>query len=204
MDPELTDTTLKKLIVLAKKSGASSSKLINTRGIVVDKRVRLKCSVPLCSSYGRNLMCPPNVMGVDEFSEVLRLYRRAILIQVEADYDSSDKSSRSLDARLCKELDRKTDSARWQRKLHRVVNLLETEAFKKGFYLAAGLIGGECSLCEDCVSVGSGKPCRHPFEARPSLEGMGVDVIKTCQKAGMPVRLSSKNKVRWTGMVLLD
>jgi predicted metal-binding protein len=204
METKLTEAASKSLLAFAKRSGASFSKIVGTRDIVVDKRVRLKCSVPLCSSYGRNLMCPPNLMSVDEFSEVLRLYKHAILIQVETDYDSSDKSGRRLDAKLCEELDRTTDSVKWQRKLHKVVNLLETEAFKKGFYLAAGLIGGECSLCDDCVSQGSGKPCRHPFEARPSMEAMGVDVVKTCQKAGMPVRLSSKDKVRWTGLVLLD
>ena len=204
METKLTDAASKSLLAFAKRSGASLSKIVSTRDIVVDKRVRLKCSVPLCSSYGRNLMCPPNLMSVDEFSEVLRLYKHAILIQIETDYDSLDKSGRSLDAKLCEELDRTTDSVKWQRKLHRIVNLLETEAFKNGFYLAAGLVGGECSLCDECVSQRSEKPCRHPFEARPSMEAMGIDVVKTCQKAGMHVRLSSKDKVRWTGLVMLD
>ena len=89
-------------------------------------------------------------------------------------------------------------------KLHRLVNKIETTAFKNGYYLAAGFIGGECNLCRECVSPKSAKPCRHPFEARPSMEAMGIDVIRTCRKAGMPVSLSSREKVRWTGLVLLD
>ena len=89
-------------------------------------------------------------------------------------------------------------------KLHKLVNMIETAAFKRGYYLAAGFIGGECSLCSKCVSPLSGKQCRHPFEARPAMEAMGIDVIKTCSKAGMPISLSSSNKVQWTGLVLLD
>ncbi len=191
------------LLDFAKKKGASRAKIIDVSEVITDHRVRLKCSVPLCSSYGRNLMCPPNTMSAEEFAKVLRLYKKAVLVQVETDMDSSDKSAKSLDGRLCEELDKATDSARWQRTLHMLVNSVETEAFKKGFYLAAGLTGGECSLCGECVGIQSGKPCRHPFEARPSMEALGVDVIRTCEKARMPVKLSSKTRVRWTGLVLV-
>jgi predicted metal-binding protein len=89
------------LVRYAERNGASHVKLVDSKDVVVDRRVRLKCTVPLCSAYGRNLMCPPNVMDVDEFSEVLALYSKAILLQIETDVDSSDKSPRSLDGRLC-------------------------------------------------------------------------------------------------------
>ncbi len=203
MNSKDADRGMKELLALAKKKGASYAKIIDARDVVADPRVRLKCSVPRCSSYGRNLMCPPNVMSVEEFSKVLGLYKKAILLQVETDMDSADKSSGVLDGDMCEELDKATDSAKWQKALHRLVNSVETRAFKQGFYLAAGLAGGECSLCAECVTVQSGKPCKHPFEARPSMEAMGIDVIRTCEKAGMPVRLSSKTKVRWTGLVLV-
>lgn len=203
MSREGSDRKINEILRFAKRSGASRAKVIPSKDVVVDRRVRLKCSVPLCSAYGRNLMCPPNVMGVDEFSKALSMYRKAILLQVRADVDSSDKSSKSLDGKLCDEIDRATDSAKWQRKLHRLVNMVETEAFKNGFYLAAGLTGGECSLCDECVGVQGKAPCRHLFEARPSMEAMGIDVVRTCEKAGMPVKFSSDEKVMWTGIVLL-
>lgn len=196
-------SVLNSLVKYAKDQGASHVKVISTKDVCVDERVRLKCSVPRCSGYGTNLMCPPNVMSVDEFREILGLYDRAILVQVESETDSTDKSSRSLDLQLCEKIDSTTDSSKWQRRLLKLVNGIESQAFKKGFYLAAGLSGGECCLCRACVTSGSGRPCRHPFEARPSMEAMGIDVIKTCEKAGMPVKLSSKKRVRWTGLVLL-
>lgn len=192
------------LVEYAMEQGASSAKVISTKDVRVDKRVRLKCAVPRCSGYGTNLMCPPSVMSVDEFKEILGLYHNAILVQVEAEADSSDKSRRSLDMQLCEDIEKSTNSSKWQRKLLTLVKGIETQAFKQGFYLAAGLSGGECCLCRVCVQPLSGQNCRHPFEARPSMEAMGIDVIRTCEKAGMPVELSSKRRVKWTGLVLLD
>ena len=80
----------------------------------------------------------------------------------------------------------------------------EAMAFKEGFYLAAGLIGGDCALCDECVGPQSGERCRHPFEARPSMEAMGIDVLETCRRVGLPLFLSSEKNVRWTGIVLLE
>jgi len=198
------DNRLRHLATAAKDLGATEAKVVSTEDIVVDKRVRLKCAIPVCVDYGRHLLCPPNTMSVDEFSEVVKLYRNAIILQIEADVDSSDKSRRHLDEDVCKHVERSTGSARWERRLHRLVNQMETLAFKQGFYLAAGLTGGNCHLCRECVIPQSGESCRHPFEARPSMEAMGIDVVKTCKNVGLPLNLSSRKKVRWTGLVLLD
>lgn len=143
-------------------------------------------------------------MSVDEFKSILGRYRSALLLQVQADVDSSDKTPKQLDNEVCLKIESETDSSEWQLKLLRLVNSMEATAFKLGFYFAAGLTGGNCCLCDECVTPQSGKPCRHPFQARPSMEAMGIDVVKTCKKAGMPVSLSSRNKVRWTGLLLID
>ena len=195
---------LSHLVKMAKRLGADEAKIVKARDIVVDKRVRLKCAVPLCVDYDRHLLCPPNLMPVDEFSDILGLYKRALIVQVEADTDSSDKSRLPLSKGVHRKLDLSTHSAKWERRLHRIVNQLETLAFKSGYYLAAGFIGGNCCLCRECVGPGRASMCRHPFDARPSMEAMGIDVIKTCRNVGLPLRLSSETKVRWTGMVLLD
>ena len=147
-------------------------------------------------------MCPPNLISLDEFRKALALYSKGILIQVETDLDSRDKAKRDLDERLCSDLDSR--SAKWKLKLHRIVNEIETLAFKQGGYLAAGFIGGDCALCERCVAIKGETNCRFPFKARPSMEAMGIDVIKTCSKAGMPIYLSSPRRVRWTGLVLVE
>lgn len=198
------DKKMKQLVAAAKNLGATEAKIVSTEDIAIDKRVRLKCAIPICADYGRHLLCPPNLMSVDEFSGILRLYRKAIILQVEADVDSSDKSRRHLDKEVCKNLERATNTAGWETELHKLVNRIETLAFKQGFYLATGLIGGNCCLCRECVTPQSGELCRHPFEARPSMEALGIDVVKTCRKIGLQLTLSSRKKVRWTGLVLLD
>lgn len=198
------DRRLKHLVTEANRLGAAEAKIVSTEDIAVDKRVRLKCAIPICADYSRHLLCPPNTMSVDEFSEILQLYKKAIILQVEADVDSSDKSRRHLDKEVCRTVEKSTNAAKWERRLHKLVNQVETLAFKEGFYLAAGLIGGSCCLCRKCVGLQSGESCRHPFEARPSMEAMGIDVLRTCRKIGLPIALSSSRKVRWTGLVLLD
>ena len=194
--------TEKDLVDEAKRLGAAHAKVIFTKDIVVDKRVRLKCAVPVCSGYGTHLMCPPNVMSVDEFREILSAYKKALLFQVEADCGSLDRApGESLSKRV---EDRITEPDESMKKLHLLVNALETMAFKRGFHFATGLIGGQCMLCPECIPPGSGKACRHPFEARPSMEAMGIDVVRTCERVGLKISLSSKESVRWTGLVLLD
>jgi predicted metal-binding protein len=188
----------------AKRRGASRAKVVPTSVIVVDPRVRLKCSIPLCDNFGRHLLCPPNVMPIDQFREALKAFKNALLLQIESDYDSSDKSNLHLDAEMCADLHEVTEARRFEKKLTQLVEEMEALAFKKGFYFATGLGGCECVLCDTCVGQGSKNPCRHPFRARPSMQALGIDVIKTCKRAGMPVKLSSSQKVRWTGLVLLD
>jgi predicted metal-binding protein len=52
--------------------------------------------------------------------------------------------------------------------------------------------------------VGPGKACRRPYEARPSLEGVGIDVIKTAAQAGLPFELPPKEEIVWSGLILID
>ncbi len=188
----------------AMAKGATHAKIISTRKVAVDERARLKCLVPLCSCYGRHLLCPPNVLTPGEFSGILALYDHALIVQVEADFDSTDKSREGLSKELCETIEHQTGSAVWQRKLHRIVNDVEAFAFKKGYRFAAGLIGGECSLCPECNALDHGRRCKHPFLARPSMEALGIDVIKTCGDSGLRIDLSSKTHVMWTGLVLID
>ncbi len=167
------------------------AKRISVRDIVIDPRVRLKCFIPLCDSYNRGLMCPPNLPPVAEFLEALECYDIALLIQYRQALNS--ESSRDL-----------SEAFEGARKLHYLVNLGEKEAFRMGFRFAAGLIGGSCHLCEECVGSGSNKPCRHPFEARPSMEAMGIDVVATALRVGIPLQFPVTDEVVWTGLLLVD
>ena len=191
------------LIEVAGKAGATAARIIPARGVILDGRVRLKCEVPRCAGYGQYLTCPPHVMPVDAFSKIRSRYRWGLLVQVEADnIDSTDKGKGRINRAILKE--NKKLHRPFKLKLLEIVEAVESAAFKKGMRFAAGLVGGSCVLCERCVDDKSSQACRHPFRARPPMEAVGIDVIKTARIAGLPIHLSSSKNVVWTGLVLLD
>ncbi|MGB9661673.1 MAG: DUF2284 domain-containing protein [Moorellaceae bacterium] len=179
-----------RLITLAESEGAVNVKIISARDVVVDERTRLKCQVPLCPHYNRALLCPPHVPPVSWFKSVLDRYERVLLLQVRAPVrEGASDPEEVLQGAV---------------KLHRIVNKVERAAYNWGFRFAAGLIGGNCRLCPECVGVHSNLPCRHPYEARPSMEAMGIDVGETLAKVGLTLKFPPEKEVFWTGMVLLD
>jgi predicted metal-binding protein len=194
---------LSELIEIALKSGATAARIIPFTQVVIDERVRLKCEVPRCAGYGQFLTCPPHVMPVETFKRILSGYKWALLVQVEAkDIDSTDKGRGRINQNI---LMKYRDLHRpFKLKLLEIVEAVESAAFKKGMRFAAGLVGGSCVLCERCVDDKSSHACRHPFRARPPMEAVGIDVIKTAQNAGLPIHLSSSENVVWTGLVLLE
>ncbi len=194
---------LDELVEVALGAGATAAKVIPSQMVVVDERVRLKCEVPRCSGYGQYLTCPPHIMSVDAFSRVLSRYDWCLMVQVEAEnIDSTDKSRGRIGHDILK--DNTKSHQPFKRRLHEVVETVEAEAFKKGMRFATGLVGGSCTLCDQCVEDRYSDPCRHPFRARPAMEGVGIDVFKTAENAGLPIHLSSSKNVLWTGLVLLD
>ena len=178
---------MKQLINEANQLGATKAKLIPISSIVIDERVRLKCLVPLCDKYNQNLMCPPNLPSVEEFRKSVQRYSKALFIQLVL----KKKGEIS-----------KAEIRKYGIWLHKIIHQLERKALFSGYPLAAGLIGGSCKLCRKCV--GSARSCRHPLMARPSIEGMGVDVIKTAKKIGLPFDFSSQDCLCWNGLLLID
>jgi len=182
---------LRKVIDTLKKKGASEVKIIKAADVIVDERVRLKCQVPICDSYGKNLMCPPYLPSVADFREALERYDRALLVQLSVALHRKGKGRAKA----------VFDPARV---LHELINLGERLCFEAGYRFATGLIGGCCKLCETCIVLEPEGHCRHPFRARPSMEAMGIDVIGTLENAGLPLlRFPVQEKVTWTGIILL-
>lgn len=202
MKKEKTES-LDDFVEIAIKAGAKAARIVPSKVVEVDERARLKCEVPRCAGYGQYLTCPPHAMAVEDFSRVLSQYKWCLLVQVEAvDIDSTDKSKGGIDRTVLKE-SRELHHP-YRRKLLEVVETVEAEAFKKGMRFATGFVGGSCVLCKKCVEDKFSDACRYPFRARPAMEGVGIDVFKTAQNAGLPIHLSSSKNVLWTGLVLLD
>jgi len=204
------ETNLRALCKLARKLGATNAVSFNAKSVVVDERVRLKCRVPICDDYGLNLMCPPNVMSVQEFREVLAKYSNAILIQIESlvpdeikeeIQEAEDVAALYKSGRFLGGYKKHFDPVKV--KLHRIVHKVEAQAFAFGYRFAVGFIAGSCKLCAECVAMNQHGPCRHPFRARPSMEAVGIDVFKTAENAGLPFDIPPKQKTVWNGLVLI-
>ena len=85
--------------------------------------------------------------------------------------------------------------------IRKIVAALEREVFLGGYHKAFGMGSGPCELCSSC-----GESCRHPSEARPSMEACGVDVFSTVRVNGFPIEvLATKGcKGNYYGVVLIE
>jgi len=201
---------LEVLCKLAKELRATDAASLDAKNVVVDERARLKCSVPICDDYGLNLMCPPNVMSIQAFREILAKYNHAILIQIEAPIppEMREEIRKAEDVAALYKSARFIDSYRKtfnpvRSRLHRIVHKVEAQSFALGYRFATGFIAGSCRLCKECVAISSHEPCRQPFRARPSMEAVGIDVFKTAENAGLPFEIPVKDKTVWNGLVLV-
>jgi predicted metal-binding protein len=189
---------------------------IRARDVVVDERVSFKCFVPRCAFFGSNLMCPPNIMSTEQFEKVLRKYHITILIQINIDsadpFPKADVHlSRAWENMNHEQVKTGDDEIYFenlkqaQSKLYSVLEEMETLCVKQGYLFAAGLAAGGCALCDECVGVQSGHKCPYPFKARPSMEGLGIDVVSTAKKAGLKLDFSDGNRSRsWLGLLLVN
>ncbi|MDA8088472.1 MAG: DUF2284 domain-containing protein [Nitrospiraceae bacterium] len=78
----------------------------------------------------------------------------------------------------------------------------EREAFAGGFYKAFSYWAGPCSICPDCP----GGACKNPRDARPSMEGAGIDVFETVRRSGIGLKtLSGRDEfVKYFALLLLE
>lgn len=151
-------------------------------------------------------MCPPFTPSPQEFSRYLQKYRYAVIVQFEFPYPDELATKVNKDATLPDlfremghRLEKFIDIA-WK-DFQKIVSIVEREAFNRGYYFATGLVAASCRLCDKC---NPDMPCRHPFEARPSMEAVGIDVYTTIKKVGLEANFEPRDKITLTGLVLLD
>jgi predicted metal-binding protein len=200
---------LNDLCDIALKNGASRAKVIPAKLIVVDERVQLKCRYPPCLYYGKNLMCPPYTPSAKEFREYVAKYKHAILIQRDAPIAEEIKKRIKGEGKKLEDLMKdesfrslvEKEMAEEWKKLHAIICAVERECMNKGYYLSLGLIGGHCMLCDKCDP---NLPCKKPWEARPGMEAVGIDVYKTAKNSGLEFEWSKKESMVANGLILID
>ncbi|MFW6137645.1 MAG: DUF2284 domain-containing protein [Spirochaetota bacterium] len=160
--------------------GASDAAVIPAASVVVDERVRLKCSQPRCWLYGEEPYCPPYTPDCEFMRKALGRYTWALLTKNDVDPPEDF-----------------TDRVRWykghikhQRKTNEIVSKIESMAYVDGYYFALGFGAGGCktTLCEGelCLMLDGGR-CRYPLKARSSMEAAGIDVFDIVNKVGWEI-----------------
>jgi predicted metal-binding protein len=128
--------------------------------------VRLKCQFG-CGSYNERLTCPPYSPTPEQTRKLLSEYSLAILLRVNSPGGLESEDPLRL-------------------RFNEVVAGLEREIFLSGQERAYGMGSGPCPFCERCDIT---EPCLHPREARPSMEGCGIDVFSTVRKSGWRIEV---------------
>lgn len=175
----------------AKNMGFDQTCLILAKDILIDERVRIHCQVNLCGNYRNNLMCPPFLPSIAENRALVDRYTFALLLQIHKLTPSDNKEN-------TRETYIKTVL-----KINEMLISLERKAFVSEFPLALALGAGECKLCETCVIKDGKDQCRKPGASRPSMEGMGIDVLQTCRSAGLNMDFK-EGELTIAGLLLID
>ena len=172
---------LERYRALAIELGASDAQAVPAASVVVDERVRLKCTVPRCTRAGETPNCPPHAPDLDLVRRAVARYASAILFKCDVtpieDYQPGRGTTRAEQRQVLLYHKQSSD----------VVYGLERQAYKDGYHLALGLGGGSCKdyLCQGmvCQFLDSGR-CRFPLRSRPAIEAMGIDVMSLVNRAG--------------------
>lgn len=174
-----------KLIGIARNEGASDAIFIKPEDVAVRDWVRLKCLYG-CPNYGSCLTCPPYSPTPEETRRILKEYETAMLVRFGGGPEGDDKGL------LC-----------YGKNIGRLMVKIERGVFLEGHYAAFAYSAGHCQLCEERCTLDH---CRHPMEARPSMEGCGIDVFATIRHAGFETRVakSRKESMAFYGLLLVE
>lgn len=153
---------------LFQEKGGNDFRWIDPTEIVVGQWVRMKCMYG-CPDYGRNASCPPNTPSVAECRDFFLEYRLGAVFH------------------FTNKLDDPEDRHAWTREVNKRLLELEREVFIAGYQKAFLLFMDNCKLCRDCAHTRA--TCRNRKLARPTPEGMGVDVFATVAKFGYPIEV---------------
>ena len=195
----------------ALKMGVKETKIIPTSDIIIENRVTLKCRSG-CISYGKKLTCPPYAPTPDEFRKIASEYSFALLVKFPSDAELEPEVLHSiyrywLDPDSPAEKKEKTDKfwEDWFKGTNKILPImleLEKTAFNAGYTLALALANGSCRLCETCNVKGG--VCLHPTMARIPEHAVGVNMIKTAERAGMPIVFPFVKNPEPMALLLID
>jgi len=160
------------LETIINKHGYQDFKWFDPKSVVVAEWVRMKCAYG-CPSYGKMAACPPNTPSVEACRRFFDEYKRGIVIHIQGMQPE------------------RPERLKWSAKTNLILSKLERDVFLSGNPKAFLLFMDSCHLCADCTA--SRQDCKEPKLARPSPEGMAVDVFTSVRQWGLPIEVLTES-----------
>ncbi len=166
---------------ILKEDGDVQITFVRSREVIFDPRIEFMCQT--CRNYRKFWTCPPSINS-KFFKRVINAYEYGYLVTLmksPADPETPDTFS-----------ELPGDPGVGSRLHAQMIELEMRCRLKKP--MARGFTTGRCMGCGDekCAILTNAYICPKPELARPSLEGMGVDVYQTCKAAGIDMRECSR------------
>lgn len=149
--------------------------------LVFEERVKLNCFY--CKNYNTHWKCPPKIPPID-YQKVVSEFEHGVFVKIELPFSESDFSEIRV---------RSTND------LHRSLLKLERYMWEHNYPLSISFIGGSCKLCKNGCGI---EHCNNPYQARMSMEGAGINVVKSLEKYGLRIVFPPKNNLTRVGMLL--
>lgn len=176
---------MQEIIDLALECGFSHAGPMDTSTLVFRDEVRAMCAADKCNAYGKNWACPPGCGTVEECAEMVRKYKRGVIVQTTGELEDS------MDFEAFSEI-----AAQQKAHFHKFSKALRER-------LSGILVVGDshCDRCKKCTYPDA--PCRFPEERSSSMEALGLVVSEVCQKNNIPYYYGP-GTLTYVGMVLID
>jgi len=158
----------KTLEAVIQAQGYTDYKWIDPQKIITAQWVRMKCMFG-CNGYGRCAACPPNTPPLEACERFFSEYADAVLLHFTGTMAQPEE--------------RHT----WSSKINARLVKLERDIFLAGYERAFLLFMDSCCFCKDCT--GTRETCQEPSMARPSPEGMCMDVYATVRQFGYSINV---------------
>lgn len=169
--------------LLAEYNSNIKFKLINVKEIIFEENVKMQCYY--CSKFNNNWRCPPNIPQNIDYKKMILEFTNAALVYIKMDLNQNNNFE-----------DVRRDSSLI---LHKALLEIESYLWSNNIPNSLTFVGGSCKLCKN----GCGKEkCNNPGMARTPLEAIGVNVIKSAEKAGISIAFPPKESLLRVGLLL--
>lgn len=160
---------VQKIIDRAFKAGLDYAVSIPVDKIRFDPGLYVYCKQNYCGKHKRNWACPHDPDVAQTWTETIKSYQSAVLVETLTDNDENAFNWESFQML----------HAEHQRQFHELVR--EVRTFNPN---VQPLSAEHCCYCETCTCPDA--PCPYPDQCFPAIEGVGVFVKELCDLGNIP------------------